>query len=410
MKLQLEARSEPGQRFVALAEQHADAFRQTSADYDRLGEFPQAFVEAMKDSGFIGGCIPDEFGGLGVESVHDTALAMSRLGRGDGSISIGITMHFLSSWGMTRRWRMAGASDALGNAMREVAAGKRVMAVFNSESGSDNRHPFAEATKVEGGYRLNGRKGFGTLSPAADQFSVRVRMEDGGGGYQMAQATIRRDMPGVTFAGNWDAMGMRASGSQDVVLDDVFIPDSALAPPTPWGILGSAASGGGTVSALALPGVFMGIAEEALRLTFEGVARRKKQPGASPLAHWYPVQEKVAEMVTGVNAMRAMLHRTGVLADAFLLGEDTGMAAPATGEDLLMDAQTTKRFINRTAIEVVDMAMTVAGGGGYVARNRLSQLYRDVRAGPFMSPFNEFEAAEYIGRIALGLPGEGPLA
>ncbi len=408
MKLQLEGRTAPGREFIALASEHADHFRETSTEYDRRGEFPIAYVDAMKASGFIAGCVPKEFGGIGVESVHDIAVAMSRLGRGDASISIGITMHFLSSWGMARRWRQAGG-DGLAALLQDVAAGTRVMAVFNSESGTDNRHPFTEATKVEGGYRITGRKGFGTLSPAADQFSVRVRIADGHGGYGMAQATLHPDMPGVTLANNWDGMGMRASGSQDVILEDVFVPDEAVTAPTPWGILGSAAAGGGTVSALSLPGVFMGIAEEALRLTLESVAKRRRQPEATPLAHWYPVQEKVAEMVVGVSGMRAMLHRSGLLADAFLLGEGTGLPAPESGEDLLMDAQATKRFLNRTAIEVVDMAMTVAGGGGFIARNRLSQLYRDVRAGPFMSPFNEFEAAEYIGRVALGLPGEGSL-
>lgn len=408
MDMELQARTGPGRSFVALAEEHADSFRKTSAGYDRRGEFPMEYVEALKASGFTGGGVPAELGGIGVESVHDIALAMSRLGRGDASISIGITMHFLVTWGMARRWR-TDPSDGLAQRLREVVAGHQVMAVFNSESGSDNRHPFAEATPVEGGYRINGRKGFGTLSPAATQYSVRVRIPDGDGGYRMAQATISPDLPGVKPQGNWDAMGMRGSGSQDIVLEHVFVPESALTPSTPWGILGSAASGGGTVSALALPGVFMGIAEEALLLTLESVAKRRKQPDGAPLAHWYPVQENVAEMVVGVNGMRAMLHRSGCLADAFLLGHDTGMAPPETGEQLLMDAQATKRFLNRTAIEVVDLAMTVAGGGGYIARNRLSQLYRDVRAGPFMSPFNEFEAAEYIGRVALGLPGEGSL-
>ncbi len=409
MKLQLEGRTEPGRRFIALAEQHADHFRETSAEYDRRGEFPIAYVDAMKASGFVAGCVPMELGGIGVESVHDIAVAMSRLGRGDASISIGITMHFLSSWGMARRWRQAGG-DGLAELLKEVASGTQVMAVFNSESGTDNRHPFTEATKVDGGFRINGRKGFGTLSPAADQFSVRVRIPDGKGGYDMAQATLHPDMPGLSLANNWDAMGMRASGSQDVVLEDVFVPDEAMSAPTPWGILGSAASGGGTVSALSLPGVFMGIAEEALRLTLESVAKRRRQPDATPVAQWYPVQEKVAEMMVGVSGMRAMLHRSGLMADAFLLGDNTGPAAPETGEDLLMDAQATKRFLNRTAIDVVNMAMTVAGGGGFISRNRLSQLYRDVRAGPFMSPFNEFEAAEYIGRVALGLPGEGSIS
>jgi alkylation response protein AidB-like acyl-CoA dehydrogenase len=410
MNLELRARTEAGARFIALAEEHATMFRSTSADHDFTGTFPFEYVDEMKQSGFISACVPSELGGLGLESVRDLATGLSRLGRGDGSIAIGITMHFLVTWGTARRWQRAQSEPRAGDSMlRDVAAGKLVVAVLNSESGSDNRHPFAEATPTEGGYLLNGRKSFGTLSPAAQQFSIRVRLPDEGDGYRMASAMVRFDAPGIENLGNWDAMGMRSSGSHDLVLNDVFVPASALSPATPWGILGEPGSVGGTVSALCLSAVFMGIAEEAQRLTLETVAKRKKQPGGTPLAHWYPVQEAVAEIEVTLSAMRAMLSRSGNLADAFFLGVDTGDGAPGSGAELLKDAQCTKRFLNRGAIEVVNAATTIAGGGAYLSRNRLSQLYRDVRAGPFMSPFNEFEAAEYIGRVALGLPGEGPL-
>ena len=409
MNLELRARTDAGARFIALAEEHAETFRLTSADHDFNGTFPFEYVDEMKRSGFIAGCVPEECGGLGLDSVRDLAIGMSRLGRGDGSIAIGITMHFLGTWGAARRWRAAESEPRPGDAfLRDVAAGNQVLAVLNSEPGSDNRHPFAEATPTEGGYLLNGRKGFATLSPAAQQFSIRVRLPDIGDGYRMASATVRSDAPGLDNLRNWDALGMRASGSHDVVLKDVFVPEGALSPPTPWGILGELGSIGGTVSALSLSAVFMGIAEESQRLTLESIARRKRQPGSTPLAHWYPVQEKVAELEVGLAAMRAMLSRSGNLADAFL-GAETGETAPASGDELLKDAQCTKRFLNRGAIEVVDSAITISGGGAYLSRNRLSQLYRDVRAGPFMSPFNEFEAAEFIGRVALGLPGEGPL-
>lgn len=411
MNLELQARTEPGGRFIALAEEHSEAFRQTSADHDLDSSFPHEYVDEMKRSGFTAACVPVELGGLGLDSVRDLAVGLSRLGRGDGSISIGIAMHFLSTWATARRWHAEPAEPRPGEALlRDVAAGTKILAVLNSESGSDNRHPFAEAVPVKGGYRLTGRKAFATLSPAAQQFTVRVRLPDLGEGYRMAQATVRADAPGVESQHNWDAMGMRASGSHDVLLKDVFIPESVLSPPTPWGVLGPAGAIGGTVAGLCLSAVFMGIAEEAMRITVETVARRVRQPGARPLAHWYPVQAKVADIEIAVAAMRAMLQRSGNLADAFFLHAETGEVAPATPEELVKDAQITKRFLNRSAIEVVDDAVAVAGGGAYLTRNRLSQLYRDVRAGPFMSPFNEFEADEFIGRVALGLPGEGPLA
>src|SRR5206468_11490723 len=97
MEGELNPITEPGRKFIALAEQHAADFATRADQHDREGSFPFENIEAMQRSGVMAACVPVELGGLGVESVHDAILGINRLGRGDGSTAIATAMHLLSS-------------------------------------------------------------------------------------------------------------------------------------------------------------------------------------------------------------------------------------------------------------------------------------------------------------------------
>jgi alkylation response protein AidB-like acyl-CoA dehydrogenase len=406
----LSPRTTEGARFVELAERHAADFAATAAEHDRDASFPFEHVEAMKQSGAIGATVPADLGGIGVASVHDLAVGLSRLGQGDGSITIGLCMHFMAGWMLARRWQVLrergqpGGPDA---ALKEMAAGKLVMAILNSESGSDNRHPFAEAKPVEGGYLLNGKKSFATLSPAATTASIRVRLDDGNGGYQTASATVPIDAPGFESLHNWDALGMRASGSHDVVLRDVFVPKEALSTPVRWGRLEQPGLVGSVAAATCLAAPFLGIAEAAHQAAIDTVAVRGKQPGPTPLREWGPAQSAVAESEVELSAMRGALDRATAMIDALFAARFPADPPEAELHALMKECQAAKLIVNKGAVSVVDRALAISGGSGYLAKSPLSRLYRDVRAGGFMSPFGELEAREYIARVALGLPPEG---
>lgn len=399
-----------GERFVALCEEHASAFAAESVRFDVPGEFPLEFVDAMRESGLLGAMALEEFGGHGVTLVQDLVAGIDRLGRGDGGIAIGICMHFLGTFLMARRSRNNPGSVPAAT-LQAVARGELVMAVLNSEPGSDNRHPFAEATPAEqdgvDGYLLNGRKSFATFSPAANVFSARVRIALGEGEWGMASATIAANAPGVEPQNNWDALGMRDSGSQDIVLNNVFIPKRSLTPPTRWGFLEAPGHLGGVVTALSLSAPFLGIAEAAHVTTLEMVRQRKKQPGLTPLREWQPVQQAVAENEMDLATMRAVIERGARLVDAAFAEAAPGDPPLATLQGLMKETQAAKYVVNHTAVRVVDRCLAISGGSGYHTRSPLSKLYRDVRAGSFMSPFGALEAPEYIGRYALGLPPEG---
>jgi alkylation response protein AidB-like acyl-CoA dehydrogenase len=111
----------------------------------------------------------------------------------------------------------------------------------------------------------------------------------------------------------------------------------------------------------------------------------------------------VAEIEIDLAAARAMLVRSTTLADELFQTCPAGSVPMAELHEMMKDFQCTKLVVTRKAVDIVDRALTVSGGAGYLNKNPLARLYRDVRAGPFMQPFSPNEAFEYIGRVTLGL-------
>ena len=109
MDFALQPRTPPGKRLMELTEAHAADFATRAAQHDREGSFPFENVNAMTQSGVMAACVPEAFGGLGVASVHDYVLGISRLARGDASTAIAANMHMVRPWRLTRLWNVATA-------------------------------------------------------------------------------------------------------------------------------------------------------------------------------------------------------------------------------------------------------------------------------------------------------------
>ena len=408
MNFALQPHTTAGAQFVALAEQHATDFATRADQHDRDGSFPFENITAMQRSGVMAACVPTEFGGLGVESLHDATIGVNRLGRGDGSTAIAATMHIYSSWSLTRSWRASTAAGKTSQAEQEasmlhqIGSGQFVRCSPNSESGTDMLHPFVEATKVNGGWHLNGRKIFGTLSPAASLLSFACRVKDPQGGFRRAYTGVLRDSVGMVIQNNWDALGMRASGSHDIVFHDCFVPQEALKDDGQWGEWTEESLSRQIVPNIGLVGAFLGVAEAARELILATVTRRMG-PNERTLAERGSIQRLIAEIEIDLAATRAMLARTATMAEGFFSQHAVGKVPMGEMHVLMKDFQCTKWFVNRKSIEIVDRALTISGGAGYLSGNPLSRLYRDVRAGPFMQMFSPTEAFEYIGKVALGL-------
>lgn len=412
--LQLEPRTPAGARFCALVEEHATWFAARVEQNDRLGRFPVENFDEMRDSGLTAATVPEEFGGGGLDSLHDLAVGLSRMGRVDASTAIALNMQLASMWELARHWRSAVAAGATLVArhheqiLRRDAAEGLLHCAVGSESGTDILHPLAEARPCEGGYRITGRKIFGTLSEVADLFHVLVRTATPHG-YESCIATLPRGTPGMTICGDWDAMGMRGSGSHTLVFDDCFVPPTALHVQGQWGRWHSIVLAVQVSGNIGLLGTYLGIAEAARAQLLPTLLRGDKMLVGEPLALRPGIQHGMAELEITLASLRAVLARIGVLADDVFrpiwerAHDDADLSE---GHHILQEFQCAKWFVNRKAIEVVDQAMTLCGGAAYANSSPLARLYRDVRAGPFMQLFSPNEAFGYIGQVALGLDPE----
>jgi alkylation response protein AidB-like acyl-CoA dehydrogenase len=399
--IELAAHTEAGDRLLTAAERLAETLGAHAPQHDRDGSFPFEAIEALKAASYFAAPIPIGLGGLGVCSAHDLVVASSRLARGDPSVAIGVNMHLIAVANMERRRQVAVAAGherrarAFAASLAQIARDGVVLAAAISERGQDLTRPATMATRTGSGWRIDGRKLFCTMSPAATDLYVAVTYSDDDGVERYAYAMVPTCAPGVVVHDDWDALGMRASGSNSVSFEGVAVPES--------GVRGGFRAGDPVpyIERNLLAGLFhaaasLGIAESVDAIARRGIARRISADARQRM--------QVADNAVDLVAARGALSRAATLID------DHRAANPASdgiAEDLtalFAEAQAAKAFVNEAAARVVDRALALSGGAGYVNGSPLARAYRDVKAGSFMHPLGANRAYDYLGRFALGEP------
>jgi alkylation response protein AidB-like acyl-CoA dehydrogenase len=399
MPIELKARTEAGAHLVAIAEKLSPQLAARAAAHDRDGSYPFEAIDALKTAGYFTAPVPVELGGLGVTSAHDLVVASSRLARGDASVTIGVNMHLVAVHNMQRRHGVAIATGAprraraFASSLEQIARDGVVLAAAISERGQDLTRPGTVATRTQSGWRIDGRKLFCTMSPAATDLYVAVTYADRDGTDRYAYAMVPTDTPGVVVHDDWDALGMRASGSNSISLEGVELPES--------GVRGGFRAGDplpymerNLVSGLFHAAASLGIAESADQLARDGIAGRINGDARPRM--------QVAENTIDLAASRAVIARAAILIDEH---RATDLASDDSAEQLgalFAEAQTAKAFVNEAATRIVDRALALSGGAGYLNGSPLARAYRDVKAGSFMHPLGANRAYDYLGHIALG--------
>ncbi len=367
--------------FVAIARELGPAFAARAAEHDAADSFVADNYKALRDSGIFAAGVPTELGGGGASHAELCAV-IRELAHHCSSTALAASMHTHPVAFMAYTWR--GGNKGPEAMLRKVAAERLIL---STSGGSDWLAGSGTLTKVDGGFKMNGRKIFASGSPAAQVLMTMGIYEDPKDGPTVIHFPVPLDAPGVTVLDTWRALGMRGTGSHDIQLKDVFIPDAVTqGVRRPAGKWHPSVHG---VALIALPIVYaayLGAAEAAREIAI-GVAKKRKDDGS--LA--YLVGEMQAQLVTA-----QVVH-----ADMIELGR-TAKPGPETSA-----AQLTRRgILGNAVIRTVEKALEVAGGGGFYRSATLERLFRDVQASRY-HPLPDRARERLTGRVLLGLDIDG---
>jgi alkylation response protein AidB-like acyl-CoA dehydrogenase len=384
---------------VELAGGLADRFAERAAEHDRDATFPRENYEDMREAGYLGLTVPEELGGRGA-SLYELILAQERLAMGDGSTALAVNMHVSPIGQLASLWRSSG-DERLADVLRRAGDGRLVYASMSAEPGDPILMTSSTvAERVDGGYRVTGKKIFGTESAVCTEFSTRARYDDPERGPQVLFFRVSRDVEGMRMKETWDTLGMRATRSDDFELENVFVPDEAVFHSYPAGHFDATMLK--TVWGWAMPtfgAVYLGIGAGAMAFAREQARARGRHEDPQ-------VQQLFAEMEVLLETARAVLYRHAQEMDSSALYTQVPV------QDGMARAVLTKYVTTNNAVAIVDRALHVVGGAGYYRRFPLERMYRDVRAGPIM-PYSNLEAHDLFGRTSLGIeiaPAVGPMA
>jgi alkylation response protein AidB-like acyl-CoA dehydrogenase len=385
--------SDKQKELVELAGRLADEIAARAAQHDRENSFPFENVETLKKSGYTALVVPERHGGLGADLL-DFVMCQERLAQGCSATALAINMHLFGIGSMVERAAAQGRPeqglflDLIGKQRKIIGGG------LSEPEGGGDWGLFATRAHRDGeAYVLNGRKVFTSLSPVIDYFMVMATVESEG---QLCSATfaVGRTTPGLQLVESWDAMGMRATASHDLILKDVRVPAAAMADPRPVGPLGTEAISLFAWFELSIAAVYTGVATAALNFTRDFAQRYKPFTLERPIGYLPGVQFAMADAQVLLAQSRALN-----LATARDYVEHREWFA---GEEGLGRVITAKYAAVNNAIRIVDYCMEIAGAHGFLRRNPLERLFRDVRAG-LNHPLSNARAREFIGKTALGI-------
>lgn len=382
----------PGPAATVLTDEMLARFESRAATYDRENRFFEQDFEELRAAKYLLSPVPAAFGGPGL-TLAEMCRQQRRLAYYAPATALAVNMHLYWVGVAADLWRRGDAS--LEWMLREAAAGE-IFAAGHAESGNDIPVLLStsKAERVDGGYRFTGRKQFGSLTPVWTRFGLHGMDASTPGQPKIVHAFLPRDSAGYIIKETWDVLGMRATRSDDTVLENAFVPDRYVARVV-------SAGGAGldafvlSVFAWALMGfgnVYYGLARRALDQSIAAVKSKRSLALSRSLACHPEVQHAIAEMVIELESIGPHLER---IAEDWSSGVDHGAEWPAK-------IFAAKYRAVEGAWRVVDLGLEVTGGYGIFRSAGYERLLRDARLGR-IHPANSFLTHEVVAKTALGI-------
>jgi len=388
--------------WAARARELARRFGERAALHDREGSFPFENFEELREAGFMRLTVPRAYGGYEA-SLRDYLRVQEELARGDGSTALAFMMH-AKLFGAQRDgpgWPEGWFAEFCRGAVEHGWTCNTVATEEGLGSPAGGGLPDTVAVDVEGGWELSGRKTFTTMAPLLRYFIVMARIDRGGGEPpDIANFVLYRDDPGVRIEETWDALGMRATGSHDFVMERCRVPAERLATRRSAAGGDTRGAAGVTWFALGVAATTIGIAQAAL--DYASAFARERTPNSQQTIMQYPgVRSRLARAVLLLQRSRAMVD------DAARAWERRDREVEGLAP--LHRVVAAKIDTLNNCIEAVDLCMRVVGGVSLQKSRPIERYYRDVRAGLHNPPIED-RALEMLARAALDQPADPPKA
>lgn len=373
-------------------------FDERAPIYDRDNTFFKEDFDELVESGFTKVAVPEEFGGsgCGLDQYCELVTELAYVAPAD---ALALNMHIYWTGIAADLYRMGNTSLQW---ILEKAGEGEIFAALHGEAGNDwpGVYSTTQATRVDGGWKITGHKIFGTLSPVWTLGGFHAQDNSDPDNPQIVHGFLTKDTPGLDIVDTWDTLGMRATQSQDTILDGAFCPDERVI-----SVNGTGLAGGpewlGVLFAWALFGmssVYYGAARRAFDITVAKMPQRTSIANLSRNMAYHPeVQHNVAEMRMSLDICEALLKQNTM-----------DWANGVEHADWPIRMIGTRFSVVNHAYDVVERAVDLSGGAASFKRNRLEQIFRDVRMGRF-HPGNTLLAHEAIGKMCLGVDPDDKL-
>jgi acyl-CoA dehydrogenase len=362
---------------VALAHEIGPGFAEKAAERDLDAAFPAENYAVLRERKIFSAMVPRELGGGGVSYSEMCAFVRALAGYcGSTALSVSMHQHLVAAPVFNHLRGNPGAA-----LLEKVAAGELVLVSTGANDWVDSS---GEAERVEGGYLVSARKAFGSGSPAGDMVITSACHNDPEAGWQVLHFPVPMAQAEVSLAGDWDTLGMRASGSETVIFDQVFVPEEAVALRRPKGLYHPVYN---VILCVAMPLVmsaYLGVAEAAFEKA-QGQARKKAGDPLSALM--------LGELLNHLTTARLAVDAMVAICDDWRFEP-----VDQTASDILVR----KTIAAKAVLAVGESALALCGGIGFHRKFGLERLLRDLQAGQF-HPLPEKRQQLFCGRLALGL-------
>jgi len=361
--------------WLSLAESLGKQFAARDIEADESDLFVADNIARLKSVGLIAAGVPIELGGGGA-SFTDLCAVLRILGRYSSSTALAFSMH--THQVMVPTWRWHHQNAPVEGLLKRVATEQIVLV---SSGGSDWLQSAGTAIKVEGGFLVTARKVFASGVPAGNLLMTSAVYQDPEKGATVLHFALPLNAQGISIEPTWQAMGMRGTGSHDVVLSDVFIPDAAVTlrrEQGKWHFIFH------LISMIAIPliySVYVGVAEAARERAIQLAMKRR-------------TDEHLCYMVGGLEneLMTAKLALGHIIS--------TSMASQP-GFETTNQIMTGRTLVAEAVLNVAELAMEIAGGSAFYRKLGLEKLFRDVQ-GVRYHPLREEAQRKLSGQLALG--------